>query len=155
MKKISNFYAILMISLMGVASPVLAQPVVGDYAVTQRKAVQVSALEHAHLMTEMNDFMRAIHGIHTALAAKDLETVAAIAGKLGPKHGSHDAVGKAVHEKLPQEWFALARPTHQNFLAIATEAQKRSSVETILAAVSKTTAQCVSCHSTFRLSVVP
>ncbi len=106
-------------------------------------------------MTEMNDFMRAIHGIHTALASKDLETVAAIAGKLGPKHGSHDAVGKAVHEKLPQEWFALAKPTHQNFLAIATEARKEASVEAILAAVSKTTAQCVSCHTTFRLSVVP
>jgi cytochrome c556 len=144
-----------MISLMSLVSSVQAQPAVADYAVTQRKAVQVSALEHAHLMTEMNDFMRAIHGIHTALAAKDLETVAAIAGKLGPKHGSHDAVGKAVHEKLPQEWFALARPTHQNFLAIATEAKKGSSVETILAAVSKTTAQCVSCHSTFRLSVAP
>ena len=155
MQKLSNCYAILMIGLMGLVSPVQAQSTLGDYAVTQRKAVQVSALEHAHLMTEMNDFMRAIHGIHTALASKDLETVAAIAGKLGPKHGSHDAVGKAVHEKLPQEWFALAKPTHQNFLAIATEAQKRSSVESILAAVSKTTAQCVSCHSTFRLSVVP
>ena len=155
MQKLSNCYAILMIGLMGFVSPVQAQSTLGDYAVTQRKAVQVSALEHAHLMTEMNDFMRAIHGIHTALASKDLETVAAIAGKLGPKHGSHDAVGKAVHEKLPQEWFALAKPTHQNFLAIATEAQKRSSVENILAAVSKTTAQCVSCHSTFRLSVVP
>ena len=155
MQKLSNCYAILMIGLMGLVSAVQAQSTLGDYAVTQRKAVQVSALEHAHLMTEMNDFMRAIHGIHTALASKDLETVAAIAGKLGPKHGSHDAVGKAVHEKLPQAWFALAQPTHQNFLAIATEAQKRSSVENILAAVSKTTAQCVSCHSTFRLSVVP
>ena len=144
-----------MVGCIGGEATAQAQPSAADYAVNQRKAVQVNAVEHAHLMTEMNDFMRAIHGINTALAAKDLETVASIAGKLGPKQGGHDAVGKAVHEKLPQEWFSLAKPTHQNFLAIAAEAQKRSSVEAILAAVSKTTAQCVSCHASFRLSVMP
>jgi hypothetical protein len=43
-------------------------------------------VEHAHLMTEMNDFM------------------------------------KAVHDKMPKDWFALARPTHQAFVAVAQEA---------------------------------
>ncbi len=127
----------------------------GDYAVNQRISVSVSAVEHAHLMTEMNDFLRAIHGINSALAEKDLETVASIAGKLGPKNGKHDAVGKSLHDKLPKEWFAIAKPTHQNFLAIANEAQKKSSVESILAAVNKTTAQCISCHATYRLTIAP
>jgi len=127
----------------------------GDYAVNQRISVNVSTVEHAHLMTEMNDFLRAIHGINSALAEKDLETIAAIAGKLGPKNGKHDAVGKSLHDKLPKEWFAIAKPTHQNFLAIANEAQKKSSVESILAAVNKTTAQCISCHATYRLTIAP
>ncbi len=155
MKKTIFFYLILTGVFMACSAPLRAQTNAADYVVSQRKLIQVSAVEHAHLMTEMNDFMRAIHGIHTALAVKDLEAVALIASKLGPKHGGHDAVGKAVHEKLPQEWFALAKPTHQNFLAIASEAQKKSSVEAILAAVSKTTAQCVGCHASFRLSVTP
>ena len=119
----------------------------------QRQSISVTAVEHTHLLTEMNAFMQAIHDINLALAAKDLELVASIATKMGPKKGGHDAVGKAVHDKLPPEWFALAKPTHQNFLGIAKEASQKSSVEAVLGAVAKTTAQCVSCHATYRLVI--
>ena len=130
-----------------------AQKSAADYAVNQRQQVKVNAVEHAHLLTEMNAFMQAIHDINSALAANDLELVAAIATKMGPQKGGHDAVGKAVHDKLPQEWFALAKPTHQNFLGIAKEANRKSSVEAVLGAMAKTTAQCVSCHATYRLVI--
>lgn len=154
MTKKTSVLSIWLSSLLVFSTSSFAQSA-SDYAVNQRTTVTVSAVEHAHLMTEMNDFLRAIHGIQTALAEKDLETVAAIASKLGPKNGKHDAVGKALHDKLPKEWFAIAKPTHQNFLATANEAQKKSSVESILGAVSKTTAQCVSCHATYRLTITP
>lgn len=144
----------LLVSLLVISTSSSAQSA-GDYAVNQRTAVAVSAVEHAHVMTEMNDFLNALHGIQTALAAKDLETVAAIASKLGPRHGKHDAVGKSLHDKLPKEWFAMARPTHQNFLAIANEAKNKASVESILVAVSKTTAQCIHCHATYKLTIAP
>lgn len=126
------------------------------YAVTQRKPVKVSAIEHAHLLTEMNTFMDTIHGINTALSAKDFEKVATLATAMGPKGGKHDAVGEAVHKVLPEEWFAMARPTHQKFLAIATEAkQTNPQVEQVLAKVAATTQQCVACHATFKLEVKP
>lgn len=142
----------LAMALWALATPLHAQNRAGDYAVNQRQTVQVTAVEHAHLLTEMNAFMRAIHDIQTALAAKDMELVAQIATTMGPKKGGHDAVGKAVHDKLPPDWFALAKPTHQNFLAIAKAAQQPASVEAVLGAVAKTTAQCVSCHATYRLT---
>jgi hypothetical protein len=148
-------WSTLVVGLAGVAPPLHAQTSATDYAVNQRQPIQVTAIEHAHLLTEMNAFMRAIHDINTALAAKDLELVARIATQLGPKKGGHDAVGKAVHDKLPSDWFALAKPTHQNFLAIAKEANNPFSVEAVLGAVAKTTAQCVSCHATYRLAITP
>lgn len=130
-------------------------PLASSYAVAQRANITVTAVEHAYLLTEMNGFLKAIHDINTALAAKDFGTVAAIAEKMGPKGGNHDAVGKLVHEKMPKEWFALARPTHQNFLAIANEARSNPIVEAVLAHVAKTTQQCVACHALYKLSVAP
>lgn len=131
-------------------------PGVGSYAVTQRQAIAVTPVEHAHLMTEMNDFMKAVHGIHTALATKDFATVATLATAMGPKGGKHDAVGKAVHDKLPKDWFALAKPTHQAFLAVAQEATSpTASVESVVGKLATTTQQCVACHAAFKLTVAP
>lgn len=125
------------------------------YAVNQRVAIEVNAIEHAHLLTEMNAFMQAVHEINVALAQKDFAQVIRVATAMGPKGGQHDAVARAVHAKLPPEWFALARPTHQNFLAIAQEARANPSVEAIMPRLAATTTQCVACHATYRLAVKP
>lgn len=133
-----------------------ALPAAGTYAVTQRQSVAVSAVEHAHLLTEMNDFMNAVHGINLALSTKDFATVASLATAMGPKGGKHDAVGKAVHEKLPPAWFDLAKPTHQHFLAVAKEASSpQATVEAVMGKLAVTTQQCVACHATFKLTVTP
>jgi cytochrome c556 len=137
------------------ASAVQAQVPAPGYAVSQRQNVNVSAAEHAHLLTEMNAFLTAVHGINTALAAKDFATVASLATQMGPKGGHEDPVGKALHDTLPKDWFAIAKPTHQAFLGIANEAKTNPSVEAVLAKVNATTAQCVACHSTYRLTIKP
>lgn len=126
-----------------------------SYAVAQRQTVEVSAVERAHLLTEMNAFLGAINGINAALSSKDFEQVETLAKAMGPKGGHSDPVAKAVHDKLPSEWFALAKPTHQNFLAIANEARNNPSVEAVLGKVAATTQQCVACHSAFQLTVAP
>jgi len=125
------------------------------YAVNQRVAIEVNAVEHAHLLTEMNAFMQALHEINVALAQKDFAQVIRVATAMGPKGGQHDPVGRAVHAKLPPEWFALARPTHQNFMAIAQEARANPSLEAILPRLAATSNQCVACHATYRLTVKP
>ena len=125
------------------------------YAVNQRTPIEVNAVEHAHLLTEMNAFMTALHEINVALAQKDFAKVIRVATAMGPKGGQHDPVGQAVHAKLPPEWFALARPTHQNFMAIAQEARAKPSVDTLLPRLAATSQQCVACHATYRLSVKP
>lgn len=151
----TTLLSILLGAMLGASPGLQAQTNAADYAVNQRQSISVTAVEHAHLLTEMNAFMQALHDIHTALAAKDLDRVASIAAAMGPKKGGHDAVGKAVHDKLPPNWFALAKPTHHHFLAIAQEAKNKSSIEAVLGAVAKTSAQCVSCHAQYRLVLTP
>jgi cytochrome c556 len=143
------------VGLCGFASVAVAQTQASSYAVSQRKAVVVSAVEHAHLLTEMNAFLSTLHDINTALSAKDFERVASLAKAMGPKGGQHDAVGESLHKALPAEWFQLARPTHQAFLAIAQEASQNPTVDAVLAKVAVTTQQCVACHSAFRLEIRP
>lgn len=145
----------LFLTSVGLTSATAAEPVAPSYAVQQRTNVTLSAVEHAHLLTEMNEFMKAIHEITSALAVKDFATVIKVATAMGPKGGHQDVVGKALHDRLPKDWFELARPTHQKFLAIATEAKNNPSVEAVLGRVGATTQQCVACHATYRLSVAP
>lgn len=132
-----------------------AEPPAGDYAVNKRTTISLTASEHAHLLTEMNDFMRAISDISLALANKDFATVVKVATAMGPKGGHQDPVGKALHDKLPKAWFELARPTHQKFLAIANEAKNNPSVEVLVERLGATTQQCVACHASYRLSIAP
>ena len=69
------------------------------YAVSQRVAIEVNAVEHAHLLTEMNAFMQALHEINVALAQKDFAQVIRVATAMGPKGGQHDPVGRAGHAR--------------------------------------------------------
>lgn len=145
--------ALLVAIAWAAASYAQPVPAASSYAVNQRASIRVNTVEQAHILTEMNGFMQAIHDINTALAARDFARVASLAEAMGPKGGQHDAVGKQVHEKLPQEWFALARPTHQRFLDIARQARDNPTLEAVMPKVAATTQQCVACHSTFRLTV--
>lgn len=149
-----RFSNLALTGLLAVSAAQAQVPAPG-YAVSQRQNVNVSAAEHAHLLTEMNAFLTAIHKINTALVAKDFATVASLATEMGPKGGHTDPIGKALHDTLPKDWFAIAKPTHQAFLGIANEAKNNPSVEAVLAKVNATTAQCVACHSTYRLSIKP
>jgi cytochrome c556 len=113
----------------------------------------LTPLEHAHLLTEMNEFLRAINEITLALASKDFPTVVKVATAMGPKGGHQDPVGQALHNTLPKAWFELARPTHQKFLAIANEAKNNPSVDAVVERLGATTQQCVACHAVYRLTI--
>ncbi|MFM1979423.1 MAG: hypothetical protein RLZ68_688 [Pseudomonadota bacterium] len=150
----TRFFKLALLAVLA-ASAAQAQVPTPIYAVSQRQNVNVSAAEHAHLLTEMNAFLTAIHKINTALVAKDFAMVASLATEMGPKGGHTDPIGKALHDTLPQGWFAIAKPTHQAFLGIANEAKTNPSVEAVLAKMNVTTTQCVACHSTYRLTIKP
>jgi hypothetical protein len=49
--------SVLFSDVVGISAPVQAQTSAAHYAVNQRQQVKVNAVEHAHLLTEMNAFM--------------------------------------------------------------------------------------------------
>jgi len=58
--------------------------------------------------------------------------------------------------RRPKDWFALAKPAHQAFLAVAQEAASpTASVESVLGKLATTTQQCVTCHAACKLTVAP
>ena len=118
-----------------------------------RQAVMLSAEERAQVLKEMNQFLGAVHNIQAALANKDFAAAARAAQAMGPRGGQHDATGQRLHEKLPQGWFDMARPTHQKFLAVARAAQNATTLEAVMQPLADTTRQCVACHAVYRLEL--
>jgi hypothetical protein len=87
-----------------------------DYAVNKRMVINATAEEQAHVLTEMNEFLVALHTINTAVANKDFDTVAKTASKIA-NHGNTEkpAVELSFESKIPSEWKAFARPLRKGF----------------------------------------
>ena len=139
----------------GHAAPTTQAPAPATLAL--RTVVEATPQEIEHVLGDMQKLLRSVGEINGALAARDWTTIERVANSLRPEHtmGSRDPAAVSFHAKLPPEWFALARPTHQNFMAIAQEARANPSVDTLLPRLAATSQQCVACHATYRLSVKP
>jgi cytochrome c556 len=123
-----------------------------DYAVNKRMVIRVTAEEHAHVLTEMNDFLASLHSINMALASKDFDTVARTAEAITSHAGSaKPPVEVSFETKIPMEWKAFSRPLRQGFGAVAQAARTEPSVEKVVTELAKTTQNCVACHATFKI----
>ena len=122
-----------------------------EYAVNKRLAIQVSAEEHAHVLTEMNGFLTSLHTINTALSGQDFELIAKTAAALAPNQGEKPAVELSFEAKAPPEWRVFASPMRKAFAEIAKAAKVDPSVERVVAQLGKVTQNCVACHATFKI----
>lgn len=124
-----------------------------DYAVNKRMVIRATAEEQAHALTEMNDFLNALHTINTAVANKDFETVAKVASAIA-KHSNSEkpAVELSFESKVPPEWKLFARPLRQGFGEVALAAKQDPTIENVMSKLAKTTQNCVACHATFKIA---
>jgi Cytochrome C' len=123
-----------------------------DYAVNQRFAIQVTAEEQAHVLTQMNAFMSGLHTINTALAAKDYELVAKTAQLFAPNYGAEKpAAEKSFESKIPPEWRVFSSSMRSGFAEVAKVARTDPSLERVVAQLAKVTQNCVACHATFKI----
>lgn len=123
-----------------------------DYAVNKRMVINATAEEQAHVLTEMNEFLVALHTINTAVANKDFETVAKTASTIA-NHSKTEkpAVELSFENKIPSEWKAFARPLRQGFGEVAKAAKQDPTIENVMVKMAKTTQNCVACHATFKI----
>lgn len=123
-----------------------------EYAVNKRMVIRATAEEQAYVLTEMNEFLVALHTINTAVANKDFYTVAKTASAIA-NHGNSEkpAVELSFESKIPSEWKAFARPLRQGFGEVAKAAKQDPTIENVMVKLAKTTQNCVACHASFKI----
>lgn len=140
------------VSSISYAAPPTTPATAADYAVNKRMVINATAEEQAHVLTEMNEFLVALHTINTAVANKDFDTVAKTASKIA-NHGNTEkpAVELSFESKIPFEWKAFARPLRKGFGEVAQAAKQDPTIENVMVKLAKTTQNCVACHATFKI----
>lgn len=122
-------------------------------AADPRSAVRMSAAQRADLKAQMRAHLESLQATLAALAANDWPAVAAAAGALSPGRGQGQGASHSFRSALPEAWFSFARPMHQQFAAIASEAAGQQRGDVVLKAVADATAQCTGCHASFQIVV--
>jgi hypothetical protein len=98
--------------------------------------------------TEMRTMLSSLHDIHLGLATSDTARVhrAAVASGLAA------AADPALEPLLPAEFLSLGVATHTGFDSLALAVAGGAPRDSLLARLPGITANCVSCHATYRLA---
>ena len=138
-----------------------------------RQAIQLPALQRDMVLTEMRGMLTAVNGILRGLAARDTALMRSSAesagmaammrgeGMGGAGRGMHPAGGmgmgggRGMGPMLPTEFRALGHQTHAAFDSLAKRIAAGAGPDTITARLARITDNCLACHATYRLEVVP
>lgn len=112
-----------------------------------RIVIALDAAQREALRAEMRWRMELLSSAMAALAEGDWEDVARI-GEAGTKGNPK---GADFRQSLPQGWFAMARPMHEGFSALAKEANTTRRSEHALTHLGQASRYCVACHAAYRI----
>mgnify|MGYP001358464903 CR=1 FL=1 len=120
-------------------------------ATDARIAIPLDEAERESLRAEMRVRMETLSRALMALAAEDWETVAATAeaGSKGQPSGID------FRASLPPGWFAMARPMHADFSALAAEARGGRRTDAALKHLADASGHCAACHAAYRTASSP
>lgn len=112
-----------------------------------RTVITLSLAERESLREEMRWRLELLSSAMTALAAGDWEAVAKW-GNVGAKGGPR---GLDFRPSMPEGWFAMSRPTHGRFAALADEAQGERRSSEAMKHLAEAGRYCVACHAAYRI----
>lgn len=116
-----------------------------------RAPIRVNAAQQEMILEEMRDYVVALQKISGGLAAGDFEPVAEAAASMG--RGRMTGERRRMAMALPEHFRMMGMSVHDDFDAIARDAEAMGDVSHTLEQVSATLAKCVGCHSAFRLEL--
>ena len=130
------------LTMLAVAVWLLARP---RYPTTEdkREVVRAPAATREAVLSEMRAMLASLHA---ALRASGEGDAAALREAAAASGMSADAQSPA---RFPETWVALATATHQAFDSLAAHADEPPSE--ISTRIARITANCVTCHATYRL----
>jgi hypothetical protein len=124
-------------------------------SVDNRTAVHFPPPLREHLLSNMRDHLEVIHQINTALADERFQEAGTLAEqRLGMSsltlHGAHESA-----KYMPQAMQEIGTTMHRSasqFAIVAQNAAVSGDVKSPLRALTHITANCVACHTSFRLT---
>ena len=127
----------------------------GDAFATEqsRTAIGLDQSERALVLAEMRAFLQSVQIITQSLSAEDLPAAAAAARQVGAKAAAH--VPDTLKAKLPAGFKALGSATHHAFDQLALDAEQLGDPDHTLGQLADLLGNCVGCHATYRIEIVP
>lgn len=123
-----------------------------EAASDKRLAIAMRPGDQQALKAQMRQHLETLQTVLSALAGSDWPRLADAATNFGPGRAAPGA--HSFRDALPQSWFAFARPMHQAFNGIATEATTNQRQEVIVQKLAEATQQCTACHATYRITTL-
>ncbi len=133
-----------------------------------RQVIRVPAMQRDMVLTEMRVLLTSVNGILRGLAARDtalMRASAASAGMAAMMRGEGmgmagagrgmGAGGRGMGPMLPPEFRALGHSTHFAFDSLASRISAGAGADTVVARLARITDNCLACHSTYRLEILP
>lgn len=114
-----------------------------------RQRVTLASPARDRILAEMRAMLQSLHGIIVALGAGDRDAAAKAARASGM--GTAADVEPEIKRQLPPSFLALGKQTHTTFDRLADDIQANGPGERTLKALGALTANCVACHSLYRL----
>jgi len=119
--------------------------------VDNRIALKLTNIEKAEFLQEMRQMLKSIQGIVSGIGDENREKIIKSAKRSGNR--MRRATPKSVTKKLPPLFQKLGGPTHMMFEELATVAED-DDMETLNKYTGKLMNQCLTCHETFKITVV-
>jgi len=119
--------------------------------IDNRIALNLTSSEKVEFLQEMRQMLRSIQGIVSGIGEQNREKIIKSAKYSGNR--MKRATPKSVTKKLPPLFQKLGGPTHMMFEELAVIAED-DDMETLNQYTGKLMNQCLTCHETFRISVI-
>lgn len=128
----------------------MVQPLwAAEESVDKREVLQLSDSERNFVLTEMREFVGALHAINQALANNDRETASKHAAKVG-MHAAH-GMPKDMMQKLPAQFRQFGMATHRAFDELATNLKDLDDPKIIFGQLAGLMGNCLSCHAIYQI----
>jgi len=119
----------------------------------QRTAIILEEGERELVLAEMRQFLIAVQGITQAIRKENMDNVVKEARAVGTTAAA--AVPASLMGKLPLEFKQLGLKTHQNFDAIALDAESLGDGAHAMEQLGQLLDNCIACHSTYQIRPTP
>ena len=113
-----------------------------------RSTVPLAPEEREFVLAEMRDFLGMLEKLAAGLAAGDFDAVAAAARPMG-SGGEKGRMPPTIAQKLPPQFRAMARGTHDQLDVLAADAARRDARHT-LEQTARLLATCNACHAAYQ-----